>query len=55
MAGLRPEIRMYLGLNMEDDMTLQQVYFLAKKFEAVNKSDIWKKRTDFQTELNRGK
>ena len=48
VAGVRPEIQNYLGLKMEEDMTLHQVYFLAKKFEAVNKSDIWKKRTDFR-------
>ena len=54
VAGVRPEIQNYLGLKMEEDMTLQQVYFLAKKFEAVNKSDIWKKRTDFQTDLKQG-
>ena len=42
VAGLRPEIQKYLGLNMDDNMTLQQVYYLAKKIEAVEKSEIFK-------------
>ena len=43
VVGLRPEIQSYLGLHECENLTLQQVYYLAKKFETVNNSEIFQK------------
>ena len=53
VTGLRPEIRKYLGLNMYENRTLQQVYYLAKKFEAVDNSEIFKKPKVYNTEVGK--
>ena len=46
VAGLRPEIQNYLGLHGCEDITLQQVFYLAKKFEVIDNSEIFGKTKD---------
>ena len=38
VAGLRIEIRNYLGVHFNENMSLRQGFYLAKKFETVSKS-----------------
>ena len=46
VAGLRTEIKQYLEINFDEDMTLEQVFYLAKKFEVINNSTIFGKTQD---------
>ena len=55
VAGLRPEIRNYLGLHRCENRTLQEVFYLAKKIEIVDNSEIFREPKDFKAKLNRGK
>ena len=49
VEGMKTEIREHVSLNFHEPMSIRQVFFIAKKFEAINNSTIFEKTNKYNS------